>query len=516
MALHSLDLRGVREPEIVIGLVGALGTPIGLIEKSLENELESVGYSADVIRLSDYLVAYDNLPTPEPTESDSADTRLTALMNRGNELRELLKRGDALAMHAAADINQKRPDGLPRALEKKAFVLHQLKHPDEVLLLRRVYGDAFHLIGIYTPQKVRLEYLKKGREISEETAGGLIERDAGEEITLGQQVTKTYHLADFFIEAPGIDENSEAAIQDQVRRYFDLLFGRRIVTPSRDEYGMYLAHSAALRSGDLSRQVGAAILSKSGEVLGLGANEVPAAGGGQYWAGDQADRDLERGFDANEKIKLECLSEILETLVHRWESLKPEERRKFQEEASSKLKNTRVMNLTEFGRAVHAEMEAILSAGRVGISVRGAVLYSTTFPCHNCAKHIVGSGIDHVFYIEPYAKSLADRLHGDAIAFQLAEEGESGTKVLFSSFQGVSPRRFERMFSAVEPDGSRVKRKEKGGGVVKEALGLRLASSPLSHVDREAAVALFLRDEMDALAELKKEGADEEGDLKER
>jgi deoxycytidylate deaminase len=419
-------------------------------------------------------------------------------------------------MHAAADINQRRPEGPPRSLEKQAFILHQLKHPDEVLLLRRVYGDAFHLIGIYTPQKVRLEYLNVRREIAEESANSLIDRDAGEEISFGQQVTKTYHLADFFIEATGIDEESESAIRDQVRRYFDLLFGRKIITPTRDEYGMYLAHSAALRSGDLSRQVGAAILSRSGEVLGLGANEVPAAGGGQYWASDDADRDLERGYDANERMKLECLQEVLEALVPNWKAISPEERGKTLERASTSLKNTRLMNLTEFGRAVHAEMEAILSAGRVGTSVRRAVLYSTTFPCHNCAKHIVGSGIEHVFYIEPYAKSLADRLHGDAIAFQLAEEGESQGKVQFSSFRGVSPRRFERMFSTVEPDGGRVKRKEKGGNVTNEAIGLRLASSPLNHIDREAAVAQFLKDEMDALSELKRGGADDQSDFEER
>ncbi len=513
MAHHSLDLRGVREPEIIIGLVGALGSPIGFIESVLEGELKDVGYSAAVIRLSDYLDAYGDLPTLAPVESDPADARLTALMNRGNELRELIRRGDALVMHAAADINQKRPEGPPRSLEKQAFILHQLKHPDEVLLLRRVYGDAFHLIGIYTPQKVRLEYLNVRRGITEESAKSLIDRDAGEEITFGQQVTKTYHLADFFIEAPGIDEDAESAVRDQMQRYFDLLFGRRITTPTRDEYGMYLAHSAALRSGDLSRQVGAAILSKPGEVLGLGANEVPAAGGGQYWASQDPDRDLERGFDANERMKLECLREILEVLVPSWNSISPEEQSEIQDKASTLLQDTRLMNLTEFGRAVHAEMEAILSAGRVGTSVRGAVLYSTTFPCHNCAKHIVGSGIEHVFYIEPYAKSLADRLHGDAIAFQLAEEGESLGKVRFSSFRGVSPRRFERMFSTIEPDGSRVKRKEKGGDVTKEAVGLRLASSPLNHIDREAAVAQFLKDEMDALAELRRGGSDEEGDF---
>ena len=45
----------------------------------------------------------------------------------------------------------------------------------------------------------------------------------------------------------------------------------------------------------------------------------------------------------------------------------------------------------------------------------GGTLYTTTFPCHNCTRHIVASGIAKVYYIEPYAKSLALELHNDAI-----------------------------------------------------------------------------------------------------
>ncbi|MEJ7655371.1 MAG: deaminase [Chloroflexia bacterium] len=45
---------------------------------------------------------------------------------------------------------------------------------------------------------------------------------------------------------------------------------------------------------------------------------------------------------------------------------------------------------------MHAEMSALLDAGRRGVPVQGATLYTTTFPCHNCARHIVGAGIDRV------------------------------------------------------------------------------------------------------------------------
>lgn len=48
-------------------------------------------------------------------------------------------------------------------------------------------------------------------------------------------------------------------------------------------------------------------------------------------------------------------------------------------------------------------------------AAREATLYSTTYPCHGCAKHIVAAGISEVVYYEPYPKSRALALHDDSI-----------------------------------------------------------------------------------------------------
>jgi hypothetical protein len=75
---------------------------------------------------------------------------------------------------------------------------------------------------------------------------------------------------------------------------------------------MFLARAAALRSLDLSRQVGAAIFSSNAEILALGSNEVPKAGGGTYWTDDNFDdRDYVRKVDSNFVRKREILLEIL-------------------------------------------------------------------------------------------------------------------------------------------------------------------------------------------------------------
>lgn len=74
-----------------------------------------------------------------------------------------------------------------------------------------------------------------------------------------------------------------------------------------------------------------------------------------------------------------------------------------------------------------------------------SVLYSTTYPCHSCARHIVAAGVGRVVYLEPYSKSMAIDLHNDSIADNLSKEQSVG-KVSFAPYQGVSPRMYKRIF----------------------------------------------------------------------
>jgi tRNA(Arg) A34 adenosine deaminase TadA len=136
-------------------------------------------------------------------------------------------------------------------------------------------------------------------------------------------------------------------------------------------------------------------------------------------------------------------------------------------------------------------MEAITAAARMGIQIDGTTLYTTTFPCHNCAKHIVASGIKRVVYIEPYPKSLALDLHSDSIALDEVEHEEVRDKVMFEPFVGIAPRRYEDLFSTVTQEGKRLRRKAADGTIRKEPLGIRMQASPLSYIERESAAALL-------------------------
>lgn len=107
------------------------------------------------------------------------------------------------------------------------------------------------------------------------------------------------------------------------------------------------------------------------------------------------------------------------------------------------IRESQIMDIIEFGRMIHAEMSAITDAARLGVSVKKATMFCTTFPCHMCAKHIVSSGIKSLVYLEPYPKSYAVELNSDAITFddELADK-----KVLFRPFVGISPRRYRDIF----------------------------------------------------------------------
>jgi deoxycytidylate deaminase len=250
---------------------------------------------------------------------------------------------------------------------------------------------------------------------------------------------------------------------------------------------MFTAYGASMRSADMSRQVGA-VVTMNTDILSFGANETPRPFGGTYWPNYDSDkglisdvpngRDYTRGVDRNAQEKQLIIDAIKKDL--------PEQ---VLEMLSENIERSGINDLTEYGRVVHAEMDAILSCARRGISSNNSTLFCTTFPCHNCAKHIVAAGVKKVVYIEPYPKSKAYKMHDDSIAS--ADEDSTG-RVLFAPFVGVGPRQFMNLFSMSLSAGARVRRKkpgtfEKFEWTRKEALP-RLKMFPVSYKDNELAV----------------------------
>ncbi|MBU4501803.1 MAG: hypothetical protein KKA79_04370 [Nanoarchaeota archaeon] len=78
--------------------------------------------------------------------------------------------------------------------------------------------------------------------------------------------------------------------------------------------------------------------------------------------------------------------------------------------------------------SIHAEIRAITTAAREGISLDGATIYlAEWFPCDNCAKSIIESGISKLvtpdeIYTNPDTYELLDNLKNQSYNFEMAEE----------------------------------------------------------------------------------------------
>lgn len=450
-------------PELFFGFVAPIGADLLSTKDAFRGYLERRGYRVVEIKVTDFFAIFEKYVKPKKklVRKGRQQERYETHIEYGNQLRARF--GDAiLASATIRKIMRERLRVKKEAAEKfsrTAYLLHQFKRKEEIDLLRSVYGRLFFQISVYSRRGARVDHLSRIFASSDHTSGpqryrdaaeALIQRDENETgVNHGQRVAKIFHDADFIVNL-----DASKPVEQQVERFCELVFGSNCVSPTRTEYGLFLAKAAALRTLDLSRQVGAAIFLKGGEVASLGSNEVPKAGGGAYWEEDEFDdRDFKRKHDSNVQRKREILGEIVAVL-------KPKANID-QVISSPKIQESQFMDAMEYGRIVHAEMAAISEAARKGTELRGGTLYCTTFPCHMCAKHIVAAGLDKVVFLEPYPKSLAYDLHSDSIMIEGGDRGSynSFPSVEFEHFFGVSPRRYREFFE-------RGKRKDDNGNFV--------------------------------------------------
>lgn len=479
---EGLYLQGqFQDTELIIGIVNAVGTENRRVLDPLKDRLAGFGYAVEEIRVSTLL--------PKPEAVSGEYERIKHYMNHGDELRRKTQNNAILAAGAAHKIKELRK-GDPK---KIAYLVNSLKHPDEVEFLRKVYGEGFYLFGIHADEKRRHAYLVKDKSLTQAQAEELIRIDEDEKIEHGQRTRDTFHLSDFFISLGKNDDQ----VKNTVQRFLELIFSNPFRNPTFDEFAMFMAFNSSIRSSDLSRQVGA-IIARDQQILATGANDTPKFGGGQYWAevnpetgevNDAQDgKDYTREKDSNKAAQQEIIKDIASALIEKL--FASEEKR---QELESILAQSKISDLTEFGRVVHAEMEAMLSCARIGVSTVGTTLYCTTFPCHNCAKHIIDAGITRVVYVEPYPKSRALDLHSEAISLKTSLDDQPvHGRVSFEPFTGVGARQFLNLFSMSLGGGSKLKRKDKKGVTVswqKENAVARTPLLPKSYLEIEGAAS---------------------------
>lgn len=512
---NNSSVNSIERTNLVIGLTYAIGARAEIVTRAMEKHLAEFSYHAHVIKLSQKIL---NSQPIDPKEDPFH--RMKRLMDRGNAMRQISGDYGVLALAAIQFIKEikdkkgkkfsqsgKTPEqpeietaagGQPEEtdLPGHAFIISSLKHPQEVEELREIYSSSFFLVAINESEDQRRANLVQTKDLRGSDADELIRRDEGEDDPFGQHTRDVFEMADIHLTlnpiVPMGDKKPEdievlltQQVDRQVSRILNLIFGNPFVTPTFDEYAMFMAYASGLRSADLSRQTGAVITTPLKEIVATGANEVPQYGGGQYWPDPETyedtlgGRDYTKGEDANRTERARIVEEIVNLFKYNEES---EEKEKEKEVVRQSLLRSSIKYLTEYSRPVHAEMSAIIACARSGISLNGATLYCSTFPCHNCAKHIINAGIQRVVFIEPYPKSKTMKLYSDSATIT-RKEG----KVSFEEFVGIGPRRFFDLFSLKLSSGRSIIRQCDSGIVPWERASAHLRCPRVdSYSDREA------------------------------
>lgn len=467
-----LKIHTDERKHFVVALVAPLGIDRNRIFDEIEMLAETYGYEAKRYRLSRYITE-ESHPNKHPNNTLQTDDSSTSqdgrepqrtlkyierLIKQGNDICARAKDPAKLARRAIDDIKGQQSLSAPTI-----FVLDSLKRTQELEALRAAFGSALLTLGITNAREARTEEIIQEYRCTQTDAETLVDRDHNEMPgkDYGQNTGEVYRAADVFL------FGGKAALQQQLKRIFAIWFGDPSETPTRDEHLMYLASASALRSGDLSRQVGAVISNEQGDILASGVNDAPRFGGGQYFAPEHTSpfsaRDIDKQLDANKLTRFEMFSDFKDALERSLRKTYCNEQLEVVLGCADEAADKAFSGISEFSRAVHAEMSALLSCARNGVSTMNTVMYCTTFPCHNCAKHLVAAGVKSVVYVEPYPKSRAIRLHSDAIV--LGDGHCSSDKMVLRQFYGVSARRYWDFFT-LSNGLSRPRKRASGGKLV--------------------------------------------------
>jgi deoxycytidylate deaminase len=466
--------------ELVFAVVGHVGSGTSEVANALKallegDALEGGSYQTDILKarreIEDWAEA-NGRPPPRTDRQDLATTE--SFQDLGDEMRFATRDNAAVAKALVKRIRQLRAERMGVTPEpnsavvpdgtRRAYILDSIRHPAEVQLLRHIYQDAFVLIGVVCDEKTRLERIvNKYRNAGRRDAEDFMKRDAKAAEQHGQRVSDAFHLSDMFLDNSSsrqLDDgspNPDWDINEHLRRLIKIITHTEVVRPKIGETAMHNAYTASMRSACMSRQVGAALVDHDGNVVATGTNEVPKAGGGvygeQFASADSPEPDHRCVYRTQGGATPFCSStreqtELVQRLIEEIPELNGADAMR-KRALIQDIRNGGLGDILEFSRAVHAEMDALISAGRSGAGTVATRLFVTTYPCHYCARHIVTAGVDEVQFIEPYPKSRATDLHADSI--QTSPNGwippsQGGHKVLFRPFVGVAPRMYRRAF----------------------------------------------------------------------
>lgn len=452
--------------EIFIGLVSPLGCDKSSFIKNLKVAFNKRGYELEEITVTKLLIEADIDIEPKSLDYFIKMQICSKLRNEYTNsvlLEPVLKRIIEARKNYGND-------------KKVVYLIDQLKNNDEYRLLSYLYGLNYVQISLFSKQEKRDDLLKQRfandkinrKKISSNQIEGIINNinkkyklklkakeiidnfyneiladsshklmekdfieidDAFEIKKSGQRIFKLFHKSHYFINLDYPEEKNKKEID----KFIALLFGEYKEYPTSEEFGMALAYQASVRSNfPGERHIGAAIISENGEVISVASIRAPSKNSTNP---SLHDRNLiQDGYDHFHK-NIKSWERILKNCLNCKE---------VQDKEHIKSLRKFISELIDFHPCTHAEISAILDAAKNGVSIRNATIYSTTFPCHLCAKDIINAGIKRVVYLEAYPKSKNRILYPNLIDF---DPNSESTLIPFIFFHGVGPKRYAYLYS---------------------------------------------------------------------
>jgi dCMP deaminase len=235
---------------------------------------------------------------------------------------------------------------LEKLKDKENCVIDGIRNLGEIEELRKLNAI---IIGVDAPLEVRYRRLiERNRDSDPKTWEDFLEmdkRDKGiNELNSGQQVAKCIEASDLKIENNGTLEELKTKLEYLLMKLNNKKVEKRKDYLSWDEYFMGISLLSAQRSKDPNTQVGACIVDKKKKIIGIGYNGFP-----QGCSDDNLPWNKEGEF-LNTKYPYVC----------------------------------------------HAELNAILNSIK---DLEWCSIYVVLFPCNECAKAIIQSGIKEVVYL---------------------------------------------------------------------------------------------------------------------
>lgn len=408
---------------LILGVTGSFGSGCSTLAKALGGfNYQRVSISAEV---RSELQA--RRAKGEDTQPSTKGQDRKLLQDIGNELRKKL--GADYWVKEAIRKADENLNGLA--------IFDGIRNSKELECLRNTFPN-FLLITVWCPQKLRFERVKSEYNGDWAAFEDDDKRDGNEDAEYGQQVQLCVDKADIVLRNDESHTPSAAAItnlKNKIEQYILLLTGKEVRPPHHDEVAMAVAYTSSLRSLCLKRTVGAAITTVNGVLVSSGYNENPdpmfpciKAFGYCY-----KDAQLREHIEVVISRRPECPNPKCKAPLKGLESLYD----------GFKCKSCQYSLVRAYApdrgmsrcTAVHAEMAAVLNAS--GEDLRDKVLYTTTFPCAQCARQIAYVGIKKVVYVEPYPDPDSEKFMRDHC------------KISLQMFEGVKARAYERVFNNV-------------------------------------------------------------------